>query len=339
MSLTYHQEDGIRTLSYSLLEDLEACARKFQLYNIVGVKGNEHDRRSVDFAFGHAVGSGFQAALIGCDLETCYYECIINYSASSFIELDARIKKKLFHAMIAVRECYRIAQRIRNDYDVVELMIDGVPFIGIEPEFSIRFNESANYNGHIDVLLCHKVSKVPKVIEIKTTTLQSVHPSQYSNSNQVKGYSLAVKYLQFAGYLTETDYVDVEYHVYKSGKGEWETPLLLRYSHLDVIGYLKDLNTKLKVMDLYQTLDNFPMNGSACNNFFRACEFYNTCHWPTERFAKDERFNKTKELNLSVSYDQFKEFEVWLHKNMIEIKFEEESTPTIQSSDSEFLEL
>ena len=39
-NLTYARQDGMKVLSYSLLEDLEACARKYQLYNVVGAKGN-----------------------------------------------------------------------------------------------------------------------------------------------------------------------------------------------------------------------------------------------------------------------------------------------------------
>ena len=274
---------------------------------------------------------------MGCDLDTCYYECIINYSTSSFIQLDAKIKKQLYHAMIAVREFYKIAQQIRIEYEVLEFNYEGEDIIGIEPEFSIQFQHNKLYNGHIDVLMRHKETKVPKVIEIKTTTLRSVHPSVYSNSNQVKGYALATKFLQYKGLLTETSKVDVEYHVYKSGSGEWESPLLLSYSHNDVIAYLKDLNVKCKVLDLYEEEDNYPCNGSACNNFFRACEFYNTCHWPIDRFAKGEKFKNTEGNNFFVSITEFEEFYSWLTAGMIEVEYVE--TPAEETTHSDFLEL
>lgn len=337
-NLGYKRQDGMQVLSYSLLEDLEACARKFQLYNVVGAKGNEHDRRSIDFAFGHSVGSGVQAALMGCDITTCYYEAIINYSASSFIKLDERIKKQLHHALIAVREFYRIAQNIRKDYDVVTFEYGGETVIGVEPEFSIQFQSNRLYNGHIDVLMVHKETGIPKVIEIKTTVLRSVHPSVYSNSNQVKGYAMGTKFLQFKGILAKTDKVDVEYHVYKSGMGEWEPPLLLSYSHNDVIAYIKDINTKCKMIDLYESDNNYPCNGSACNNFFRACEFYNTCHWPTDRFAKGDNYSKTESNSFSVNLEEFKEYYNWLHEGQIEVTYIE--TPVDESvNHNDFIDL
>jgi len=337
-NLTY-SNDGLRTLSYSLLEDLEACPRKYQLYNVVGAKGNEHDRRSIDFAFGHAVGSGVQAALMGCALEDCYYECIVNYSASSFIQLDGRIKKKLTHAMIAVREFYSIAQMILVQYEVADIVVDGISIMGVEPEFSIQFSKDASYNGHIDVLLLHKVSRQPKVIEIKTTVLTTVHPSVYSNSNQVKGYALAVKYLQWKGIIADSDRVDVEYHVYKTGKGEWEAPLIFGYNNIHIVGYIRDIETKLKVMDLYDSMGNYPMNGSACNNFFRACEFYNTCHWPEERFAKGERFNKTESNIFKVGLEEYKEFFEWLTSSIITMEPVEENYVSEEVNESDFLQL
>lgn len=338
MSLTYNHVDGKTTLSYSLLEDLEACARKYYLYNVVGAKGNSHAKQSIDFAFGHAVGSGVQAALLGCDLEACYYETIINYTASTGIDLDPRIKKKLVHAMIAVREFYRIANYLRETYEVVEFNFNDSEIIGVEPEFSIEFVKDAVYNGHIDVLMRHKITGIPKVIEIKTTVLQTVHPSVYSNSNQVKGYSLAVKYLQFAGMLATTDKVDVDYYVFKAGKGEWESPLMFSYSNLDVIAYIKDIRTKLEVTKLYAKLDNYPMNGSACNNFFRACEFYNFCHWPEHRFEKEQKFKQSTSNIFKVNHDEFIKFEEWLHEGIIMIAEDTQTFVSESVGQSDFID-
>ena len=76
--------------SYSMLDVLHQCPRKFQLIKARAAAGGSGSN-NVDFAFGHSVGSGIQAWLASRDMQSAIFNAMMAWR----IGYDhARIKSK-----------------------------------------------------------------------------------------------------------------------------------------------------------------------------------------------------------------------------------------------------
>ena len=249
--------------TYSTQELLHACPRKFQIKKLAAFAGTSDRINSPTFAFGHAVGAGVATYDATQNLRDAIWEC---FKAWDIDLLESERKSasssgKSFYeavwALYAYESFYETS--ILPDYETVN----------IEATIAIDFEDGHYYSGHIDEVLRNKYTGRYLVKENKTSGFANINPALYSNSDQALSYSVVIDM------LGGTDY-EVLYTVYSVPKQEWITFSFVKPVYKKA-GWLQDQLLIHKHIEDYQTVNFFPKRGSACFQFMRTCEYYETC--------------------------------------------------------------
>jgi len=256
--------------SYSQLEVLHKCPRKFQLlkeraaFNPGATQG-----QNIDFAFGHAVGAGIQHYLMTQNLAESFINAMLAWSADWEAEI-AKKRKNLWGALIAVEKFVHVW---RDSLDEWELLVlpSGKP--AIEVSISLHCNDSYKHYMHIDIVMRNKRTGKIAVWDAKTTGFDQPEESLYANSSQALGYAIG---LQAALGHEVFDY-EVYYLVYSSTDREW-TLLPFSKQYLESAEFVKDLVVTQDMITNYDEMRFFPKRGAACYEFFRRCEFFGECN-------------------------------------------------------------
>lgn len=297
--VTYSHIAGKQVVSYSKLEDLHSCPRKYELLNIVHANPLSGGEDNVDFMFGHMVGNGLQMLKAGLSGDEAVLYSSLDWKVDINVEMP-RKKKSFAFGLYAVRLAETQALPMMSEYDIFEWVgNDGVARSGVETYFRIELENKAVYEGHIDLLLIHKVTRKLCVFEVKTNAFSILNEATYANSYQVDGYSMFCALLQ-ERYGEEYNIayspnVDVRYIVYKVPAQEYELmPLTKGYRHWRK--FWTDVTSDLVELERYATEGNYPCRGGACYDYFRPCFFFGTCHYTNDRFASyDERFAEAED--------------------------------------------
>lgn len=263
--------------SYSLLTDLHACPRRFELekYSANTVALEIEGDINLDFAYGHAVGAGVQTYAATRNLVASQFAAFCAWKApwdaEKFNKRGVSAKKSLTHAMIAVEKFQRVWDMAFQEWNVY-VFPTGKP--AVELAFAVNFENGFWYFGHIDMVLVHKIHKQLAVYEGKTTGW-SVNPASWGNSNQAIGYGVVVdKIAKDLGW--ETDY-DVLYNIYSTGEEEF-TVIPFHKSRTMRAGWLQDILLDHQTIATYQKLKFFPKRGESCvNQWGRECYWYGQC--------------------------------------------------------------
>lgn len=298
--VAYSQIAGKHVVSYSKLEDLHSCPRKFELLNILNANPVQGGEDNIDFMFGHAVGTGVQMLKAGLSIDEAILYASLEWKADIYAIMP-RKKKSFYFALHAVRVAVNEVLPIIQDYDIFEWTgDDGVSRSGIETYFRLELaNGKTMYEGHIDLLCIHKTTRKLAVFEIKTNAFSMVHEATYSNSYQVDGYSLFCAALQHKYgekyNIAPSESIDVRYIIFKVPSQDYEfMPLSKSYRHWNK--FWKDIHSDIEVLDKYENESNYPCRGGACYDYFRPCFFFGTCHYPNHRFASyNARFEDAPE--------------------------------------------
>lgn len=284
----------LKMLSHSSCSLLHSCPRKYQLVKLMSPERES----SIHLAFGSAFGEGIQQLLCGASLQDAVISAVMQWDMS--IYEDSTPDKTLWRCIAALETFWYTLQdphaqlqasmglgvetedgidmeglvpNILFDYEVA--MFEGKP--AVELGFAIELPDGYVYRGYVDVVLVHKVTRVPLVVDIKSTAAKSTNSAKFQNSPQALGYSIVVDA------VIGTDYQEfgVLYYEYMTGIRKY-------ISHYFILGifsrakWLHNLMMDVKLMQLYGNNSEFPMHGESCVSFNRVCSFLNTCAISTE---------------------------------------------------------
>lgn len=254
--------------SYSKLSNLHACPRKYQLSQFDAISAAERIP-NVDFAFGHAVGAGFQTAFAEGDLSRGLFECFLAWDADLLTEPALRKKKFFPLAHLAVEQGWNFIQTSElEDYEVAVLPSGRK---AVEVSFAIDCENGYIHRGHIDLILRHKVTDKIAVAEIKTSGFKGVNAALYYNSDQALSYSVIVDQL-FPG---QQDF-EVFYIVYSVPDEQWYL-LPITKPTSSKAEFLTTLLIDHATLSTYEKLNFYPKRGSACYAYSRDCKYLMQC--------------------------------------------------------------
>lgn len=263
----------LQLISYSALEKLHECPRKFQLDRLNAWRTDNTQEESLTFAFGHAVGSGIQAVFEGHSEEEIIFYLWCLWPISFELENEKQ-EKSFYHALIAVRNFYHSYHdgEMFKDYELA--YIEDKP--GIEYSFKLLLPQGVSYRGAMDIILIHKETRQLIVVEVKTTSSHQVDPAQYANSNQAISYSTILGHA-FPELVSYTVYYLVYYTHAKTFEMFPFTKTIIQQAR-----WVQDLVLDIRLLVMYHEADRFPPNGAACLDKYRKrCKFFDTCQLNT----------------------------------------------------------
>ena len=282
----------IQQLSYSSLLTLHSCPRKFQLYRLSADKQALDEKSKVTFSLGHVVGNGIQSLLQHKDLDTIYWESFLLWEADLESE-DPKLKKSFWEAMIAVeRFQYVRNSSLLNDYELVYYTPEGsdTPVPAVELSFIITLPNGFKYRGFVDAVLRHKVTGQILVLEVKSTGQAAVNSATYKNSAQAIGYSIVLDVL-----FPELSAYEVLYLVYMTKSREYY-PLPFKKSYLQRALWIQELLLDCDRIMMYENAGVYPMHGESCFNYYKECDYLNTCTLSTQFLTKPLKPEEEKKL-------------------------------------------
>jgi len=270
--MSYRQQvAAINCLSYSTQSTLHTCPRRFLLEKLTAANSSD-STDNIDFLFGHAVGAGIQNFLLTRSVDAAIWDAMLSWRGDLLIEHPKKGKNKsIAYAVIAIMKFADAMHDLLQDWELAT--IDGKP--AIELAFSLDMENGYIYLGHIDAILWSPSQKKFMVLELKTTTFNSVHEAQYKNSPQALGYSIVVDSIAKRLGVDATNY-DVLYLVYKAGAMEYDVLPFFK-TKAQRATWLLQLQMDSTIIDFYRQTDHFPTHGESCYNFFRPCEFFGSC--------------------------------------------------------------
>lgn len=270
--------------SYSKLNLLHSCPRNFELEMLSQAKpaaasiSEDNIQQNLDFAFGHAVGSGIQAFAATGSLVAAQLAAWLAWRAPYDAEkTDARgysTGKSLTWALYAVEKFAFFYQTELADWEVLVLP-NGKP--AVELSFGVDTQNGYYHFGHIDTVLRHRSTGRLAVWEGKTTGFETVKDASYANSYQALGYSVVVDAIAHSLGFDSPDY-EVLYIVYSSKSREFQL-LPFTKSKTQRAEWLQDLLLNHAMIAKYQELGFFPKRGESCiNKYGRQCNWFGSCH-------------------------------------------------------------
>lgn len=256
--------------SYSQLEQFYRCPRKFQLQKERAAFNAGYEQgMNVDFAFGHAVGSGIQHYLMTRNLPESWINAMLAWSADWESEI-AKKRKNLWGALIAVEKFVHVWADSLDEWELV-IMPDGKP--AVEVSISIHCGNGYKHYMHVDLVMRNRRTGKIAVWDAKTTGFNEPEEALYANSSQALGYAVALEYILG----TEVFDYEVFYLVYSSTDREW-TLLPFNKNFLESAEFVKDLVITQDMITNYDEMEFYPKRGASCYEFFRRCEFFGECN-------------------------------------------------------------
>lgn len=275
----YRKSENGLVLSYSLLQDLHACPRLFQIIHLNRhatpemLEADTYELGNVDFAYGHAVAGAVQSYLAYGDIQLAKFEIFKQWD----IALDLSKRNKSFHlAFTAFEKFLEFADSLDGialeGWEVAKLP-NGKP--AIELNFALDLDDEDCFNGHIDLVLYHPIEKRFMVLECKTTGYTTVEESSYGNSDQGTGYSTIITALA-ESYPDAKHSWECLYLVYQCGSQQWKIFPLIKTPE-DRVEWAMSVLLDIQFIKTCQANNFFPKRGESCRRFNRECELYGFC--------------------------------------------------------------
>src|SRR6188768_2942144 len=286
----------LKYLSFSSVELLRLCPRKFQLKKLsktlevelteVEMKEMQYaastseqpekwvplfgEEVSIDLTFGKSFGIGIQKLLTSGSREQAILAAFLAWDADIFDEHIKKDKKKNFWWLVYGLQRFSAVQlpELAGQWEVFTLPNGR---LASEVSFRLDLGDGFYYRGFIDLVLVNRNTGQLLVLELKTTAAKFVNEAMYGNSDQGLSYLLIMEKL-FSG-LTQ---LEVLYLVYKSSQTEFE-PFKFPKGLLARNKFVRDLLTTCAIVRFYANFDDFPMHGGSCFMFFRPCTYYGVC--------------------------------------------------------------
>lgn len=265
-------------LSYSSLETLASCERKFQLDKLL--VSEMQTEESEHFSFGKGFGVGVATYLVTQDQDRALYEAWLAY----WPEIETE-KKNVAICMASLMASFSKLDDLLGEYEVVSF--NGKP--AVELSFRLDINPAYYFVGHIDVVLRNRYSGVHVVLDAKSTGSQLLDLSpMYKHSGQAIGYSIALDRIvgkKLSSYA-------VMYFVAQIGKNFNINihPLLFEKTLMDRLQWFITLGLDVKRLEQMEEMGIYPKRGGSCLSFNRPCKYFGTCH--LHSFDKKKTFEK-----------------------------------------------
>lgn len=277
----------LRSLSYSSLLTLHSCPRKYQLKRMEADEINPEDSSSsVTFAFGHVVGLGIQEYLTHKDVDKTIWECFLMWEPD-LLQDNPKQNKSFWLAIAAVQRFISSYDAgFLNDYELA--YYNGKP--ATELSFIIHFPNGYTYKGYVDAVLVHKTTGEVMVLEVKTTSANSVNNATYKNSAQAIGYSIVLDAL-----FPDLSSYTVQYLVYKTKATDYEV-LPFTKTYLDRALWIRTILLDIDTINMYEAAGIYPMRGESCNEFYRECEYFGICSLATETLVSPLNEEETAKI-------------------------------------------
>lgn len=282
----------LKRISFSSLGKLHECPRKYQLNRLNAARTEDREEDSVTFNFGHLVGTGIQLVMQGFTED----QIIISLYLQWKLDLNARNPKQLksfwegvyaVQKFIVLRECGFL-----EDYELVYWKDKPA----VELSFRITFPDGFKFRGFVDVVLKHKITGKIVVLENKTTSYSTVVEAQYKNSAQGIGYSVVLDVI-----FPEINSYEVLYLIYKTKDREF-IPMQFTKLYMQRALWIKELLLDIETIKLYEEAQVYPMRGESCYNWYRECEYINTCTLSTQYLvSKEEEEKEEEEFNIKLT--------------------------------------
>lgn len=260
----------LQHLSYSSQLKLHLCPRKYELYKY---QAPEEDTdtdgtQSITFAYGHTVGAGVQKVLEGKPMEQVYWESFLEWECDLEAR-DSKRNKNFYLAMMAIEKFAVLCSHspYLKDYELV--IYKGKP--AVELSFMILLPNGFKERGHVDAVLRHKSTGKILVFECKTSSSNTINPAEYKNSSQAIGYSIVLDHV-YPGLMS----YEVLYPVYMTKRMEWELFPFTK-SYMQRAGWIQELLFDMEDIIRYEAAGHFPKRGESCYDFYRECEYLQTC--------------------------------------------------------------
>jgi hypothetical protein len=296
---------NVNCTSYSKLSLLHKCPRLLELEAFraaAEVPIQDDVVFNIDFAFGHAIGSGLQTILATGSLQAGIFSAMLAWHGPLDEEkLDARgnpTGKSLAWAVHALEKFDFFYQTSElAEYEILRLP-SGRP--AVELSFAVDTSNGFFHFGHIDAVLIHKTLKRLAVWEGKTTGLANISEAAYGNSYQALGYSVVVDAISKEFNLPTADY-EVFYVVYSTKAREFQL-LPFPKSKTQRAEWLQDLLLSHAMISKYQELKFFPKRGDSCiDKYGKQCKWYGTCS-----ISNEGLFPTLEKLPLAASIEGLK---------------------------------
>lgn len=286
----------IRQLSYSSLQTLHSCPRKFQLYKLRSTARTEESLQSnITFAFGHVVGEAIASSFLsGKSKEAIIFDMFLHWHAHLFA-VDEKQNKSFWMAVIALERLLAMKEAgLFKDYEL--LYYDGQP--AVELSFAVTFPDSFRMRGFVDAVLRHRTTGKLLVLECKTTSAATLNPAMYKNSSQAIGYSVVLDVI-----APDISSYEVMYLIYQTKTGEFNLMPFVK-TYLMRAEWIQDLLFDIETIKMYEHAGIYPKRGESCFSFFRECEYFNSCGLSTEHITvpcSEKMEDKTKyQINLTL---------------------------------------
>ena len=318
MSNLGYKHSGARALSHSRIELLNTCGRKFELEGKLNIRKYENN---MTFAFGHMFGTGAQAIIEGLTLEEALWRVFAEWEID--IEdlgtaAEQKAKKSFWYGIEALEYFYdmvhngetnRQASVIEIDftqYDIAKITIDNGEIIPAnELEVVLECGEDFYYECHIDLVLQHKVTKRFAVLDMKTSSANTMHPANFNTSPQVTGYMMCVdaalnKNAEHQEAIDSTVDFDALYCVYLTKSQTFQTfkftkTPLHRTQWIEYMVSNMDRITRLE--ELSDAGLHYPIDSKGCFAYFRPCYFNGNCHLPNEVLGAQPEMGQAFDLD------------------------------------------
>ena len=178
--------EKLKMLSYSSIELLRTCPRKYQLTKLSEVSPRDI---TIHTAFGSSLGAGIQSLLSNTSIDTALFAAFAAWHID-LDECDTKTDKSFTSVHNALLQ-FKSTQypTISQEYELLTLP-NGLP--AIELSASIELPDGFKYRLYIDAVLRRKSDGMLTVLELKTTGSSWVNASSYKNSGQALGYSVVL---------------------------------------------------------------------------------------------------------------------------------------------------
>lgn len=267
-------------LSYSTLELMHGCERKFQKVKLLeNLRARDE---SPAMSFGKAYGAAAQTYMIlrteghsvQVAMDSAIWEAFKSYAP--WLEDEQRFMERVIYC---IERAQPFHERMLMDWEIAQ-------FNGkwaAELSFRLDIDERYYYVGYLDLVLRNRKSGRYAVTDYKSTSIQGADLTpRYKHSDQVIGYSIILDAI--AG-QEQAEY-DTNYWVMQmSGRSkaaiydpqfhDFCFPKTLR----DRMEWFLKLYLDVSYMRNLEQLDTYPKRGSHCVTYNRPCQFFNECQF------------------------------------------------------------
>lgn len=300
----------LKDLSFSSRNTLRQCPKKFQLYRLKTRSTEDTVIQNISNAFGHSCGHAAQMIFlpqlpsIGEVLWKQFLEWPDNIPL--FAE-DEKAKKGFWYAAICTLKLWHARSNgFLRDWSIIDYA--GRP--AVELSFEIILPNGFRYRGFVDAVLRNNVTGAIGVLERKTTKFNTPDASQFKNSSQALGYSIVLDHI-----FPDLSSYSVLYMVYSSTTME-ETVFDFPKSLAQRAEWIQEIIFDVENIEKYDEAGVYPRNGSACFDFFRQCEYFQTCTMSVQRLAREyspERHDDPTVYDISVTLEELIETQLRRH--------------------------